>query len=686
MPKTKTKYTLEDLIKDYERKNIRISEAVMARIVELINQAYTDVAYFSARARLVNNRTLPKYVQEKIGTILDTLTGRIGLEIKKGAIKSWALSEQKIDLVEKSAFGGDKPPIKPISVSDNMESNFGRIRKAYGTGSEAAARQFIKKDLNLSSRVWKKSARKFIKETITEGLKTGRSARELSKDLREAALTNRKGAMKSSGPGVYKDPKKNAYRTARNEINKAYLANDYRQMQGKWWIIGKEVKTSISHPKYDMCDNLAGKYPKEFNFTKWHVNCYDDQTEVYTKSGWRYFKDVEIGEMILSLNTETKNLEYVKCIETHANNYIGNMVHFKNAFFDMVVTPGHPMFVISPHSKKFISHRRADEMTKGKGHFYRSSEYSAPDQRNMVIGNHIIGFDLFCQFMGYYLTDGAVIQSRTAWGIAAMKGNDELNRAEIKECLDKIGVKYTIRNDGFHSHDNDFYYYLSQFGKSPDKFVPEEIMNSSPRQIEIFLNAFISCDGSIRKPNPFVGNRGGSFIPKRPDRWMFTSSKIMAGQLGELLLKIGKRPSFSIDKTKGKRQEFNNGVYTINNDLIKIHECHSKTTTVYDKELIPYDGMVYDLTLEKNNTLYVRRNGKCTWGSNCICYEVPILCSIAEREAMSDFNLGISEKKPKIKYITKIPKTAQAWIKANKKRMEGWKTTPDWLTENGKYF
>ena len=272
MARIKTKYKLEDLIKDYELKNLGISNTVMQAIIKLINQAYTDVAYFSARARLVNNRTLPKHVQEKIKTVVDTLTNRIGMEIRKGAIKAWALSEQKVDLVEKTAIGGDIPPTKTFLVSSDMESNYSRIRKEFGTGSEAAARQFMKKELNVSGRVWKKSASKFIKDTLVEGIKTGRSARELSKDLRNATLS-KNNKMKSTGPGVYKDPKKNAYRLARNEINKAYLANDHRRYQASWWVIGKEIKTSISHPKYDMCDVLAGIYPKDFVFPKWHPNC-----------------------------------------------------------------------------------------------------------------------------------------------------------------------------------------------------------------------------------------------------------------------------------------------------------------------------------------------------------------------------------------------------------------------------
>ena len=42
------------------------------------------------------------------------------------------------------------------------------------------------------------------------------------------------------------------------------------------FILGYEIKLSHSHPCHDICDNLKGKYPKDFKWTGWHPNdlCY----------------------------------------------------------------------------------------------------------------------------------------------------------------------------------------------------------------------------------------------------------------------------------------------------------------------------------------------------------------------------------------------------------------------------
>ncbi len=42
------------------------------------------------------------------------------------------------------------------------------------------------------------------------------------------------------------------------------------------FILGYEIKLSPSHPCHDICDDLKGKYPKDFKWTGWHPNdlCY----------------------------------------------------------------------------------------------------------------------------------------------------------------------------------------------------------------------------------------------------------------------------------------------------------------------------------------------------------------------------------------------------------------------------
>jgi hypothetical protein len=39
------------------------------------------------------------------------------------------------------------------------------------------------------------------------------------------------------------------------------------------FVTGVQVQLSNAHPRYDICDPLAGKYPKDFKFVGWHPQC-----------------------------------------------------------------------------------------------------------------------------------------------------------------------------------------------------------------------------------------------------------------------------------------------------------------------------------------------------------------------------------------------------------------------------
>lgn len=85
------------------------------------------------------------------------------------------------------------------------------------------------------------------------------------------------------GQGVYRSSFKNARRLAATETNMAYRTADYLRMQEQDFVVGIEIHLSNNHTClgrdgkphefYDICDELQGKYPKDFQFTGWHPHC-----------------------------------------------------------------------------------------------------------------------------------------------------------------------------------------------------------------------------------------------------------------------------------------------------------------------------------------------------------------------------------------------------------------------------
>lgn len=83
------------------------------------------------------------------------------------------------------------------------------------------------------------------------------------------------------GQGVYRSSYMNARRLAATENNIAYRTADYERYQQLDFVVGIEVHLSNNHnckgvpdgEFVDICNQLAGRYPKDFKFVGWRPHC-----------------------------------------------------------------------------------------------------------------------------------------------------------------------------------------------------------------------------------------------------------------------------------------------------------------------------------------------------------------------------------------------------------------------------
>lgn len=128
----------------------------------------------------------------------------------------------------------------------------------------------------------------YIGSGITQGKSSIRIARDLNAintNPRNVTVFNKLGnpvnmgkispilQPNAKGAGVYRSPLKNLYRVTRTETNAAYRISDQARMQQLSFVVGYEVKLSGSHLLNDVCDFMAGQYPKTFQFSGWHPHC-----------------------------------------------------------------------------------------------------------------------------------------------------------------------------------------------------------------------------------------------------------------------------------------------------------------------------------------------------------------------------------------------------------------------------
>lgn len=144
----------------------------------------------------------------------------------------------------------------------------------------------------LSDKVWKytNQFKGEIEMGLDVGLSDGRSAAELSRDLRQylkqpdklfRRVRDKRGELVLSqnakkyhpGAGVYRSSYKNALRMTRTEVNMAYRASDYERQQQLDFVVGIEVRRSNRVFACSVCEALKGRYPKNFKFLGWHPQC-----------------------------------------------------------------------------------------------------------------------------------------------------------------------------------------------------------------------------------------------------------------------------------------------------------------------------------------------------------------------------------------------------------------------------
>lgn len=267
----------------------RIEDYVSA-IDRLHNQAIAAFARMVTKAKIDPEKPFsftdyPSLKNAAVKIVTD-LGVKMQTVIESGSSEQWLFACKKNDAFLQSLFDTSKidKPILEAYQDRNLDAlSAFQSRKIAG--------------MDLSGRIWKQTDqfKKSMELGIDVGLGEGRSAQQLSRDLRQNLLDpdrlfrrvrDKRGQLQLSkaaqafhpGQGVYRSSYKNAMRLTRSEINMAYRESERLRYDNLDFVLGFEVRLSNNHtlngkPFVDICDVLAGRYPKTFIFTGWHPQC-----------------------------------------------------------------------------------------------------------------------------------------------------------------------------------------------------------------------------------------------------------------------------------------------------------------------------------------------------------------------------------------------------------------------------
>lgn len=388
------------------------------------------------------------------------------------------------------------------------------------------------------------------------------------------------------------------------------------------------TKANPRKPKvYKMSELKTGYFkPKEWDgesgfSSPLHPHCFDDQTEVLSSNGWQLFKDLSGKEQILSVNLETGNAEWVNIHSKVEWYHKGELVHYKNRSTDLMITDEHMNVVKIRYHKPTNGSRWSDaqlvkesELGSDYALVTTISDWVGADADTISFGTDTFQIMDFAWFLGIYLSEGySWYNPRMKTFVLSITQEKENVRKEIIEVMSKMFPKLWIAKGKIHAPTNNtaLYEYLHCLGKSHEKYIPNDFKQYSKLILERFLDAYIKGDGSVKKGKLWKNHQfGDSFT-------IFTSSKRMADDIGELILKIGKRPKYKLDTPKAIKHR--NGTYTTKHPCwrVSINNGTYPHVRSLGRKRVKYEGIVYDVELVKNHTLFVRRNGSVVLSGNC---------------------------------------------------------------------
>ncbi|MBL7206064.1 MAG: hypothetical protein ISS36_00525 [Candidatus Aenigmarchaeota archaeon] len=335
--------------------------------------------------------------------------------------------------------------------------------------------------------------------------------------------------------------------------------------------------------------------------------CYDKETEILTKSGWKFMKDISPDEVVATLNKENNCLEYQKIQSKTSYKFKGNMHSIKNNRINLLVTPGHNFWVKRKHSNYF-EFKKIEELHGIKTYHYQKVGgvhwKSGKSNKCFILsrvkhGNKIkktdeirIPIKLWLEFLGYYLSEGWVYNDGHGhYKVCVAQLKNSKNYEPIKNCVKKIPFNSFYDKNTFTFYNKQLYTYLKRFGKAKNKFIPLEFLEMPKCKLRILFDALIRGDGNIR---------GSGY------RYA-TISKQLADDMQILATKLGFSARISVQKPKKKEH----------NDLYMVRIGRSSVSTVRSYQITKetYNGPVYCVTVP-NHIILVRRGGKSVFCGN----------------------------------------------------------------------
>jgi len=387
------------------------------------------------------------------------------------------------------------------------------------------------------------------------------------------------------------------------------------------------------------------------NIIFYQVSCYDEKTRALTIEGLKYYKDIKIGDKVLSLNPTTGFLEEKKIKKIIVQDYSGDMIEFKSKKMDLVVTPNHRMFFKTNKSKNKKSKIVVDSAeylyNSRETHYLPISCWKGREEKEIYIEGigYKNAYDVF-YLLGVFLGDGftAYQEKKTKnktgldkktymtyrdskgrfYKLSEKKGDNEYTiqrsyriffdvpenkkaRKPLEDTLTRLGITFSKHKGRAGEHvyftSKEWLSFFLQFGKGAlNKYIPKVFLEYSTEHLSKLLQGLTDTDGS--------------YLNKIKSRYTIsTSSKKLRDNILEIGMKLGKQPRFSIREPKEIKYKERIIKGNSDNYMIYFRNEEIEINNKFIKKNF-YSGKIWCLSVEDNKNLIIERNGILTISGN----------------------------------------------------------------------
>jgi len=364
-----------------------------------------------------------------------------------------------------------------------------------------------------------------------------------------------------------------------------------------------------------------------------HPACFSDSAKIYTPDGWKFIKDVKVGENVYTLNPETKNIEINPVNEVINSHYKGEMISFKGRSIDTMVTPNHRFLVYDKYNKpgfltaEYIYENKHRPSIK-KCHIPKTGNYVSENENDYYTipgikqeiqnGKFSKNFtndlklpvEIFCGFLGLFLAEGHTDKEKYRISIYQNEGKKADKIRSLLYKMTDVGWKERTEKNKviWYVSDIRLHNYLKKLGTCYEKYIPNDVKYLPNYALSELIYWFNLGDGRT-----YVSENGYK------QQNVFSTSEKLIDDLIEIMFFIG---IHTVKTTKIATKDYIYADHLIEaknkKPLYFANICTSKGiyfSNFMDIQKVDYEGSVHCVSV-KNEVFFVKDNNTTFWTGN----------------------------------------------------------------------